>query len=135
MNDPLLPLAIKRLRQSDIRKCNFHQQTEALWGKIKFSKINLVLPLWTFFYLQLCVPNFVALIIRKLPIYHRYMAYVRFFFVWYWLAPFLKFRPLPSKNFICAPGNLRCKLRSCRSCIEKGAITDPWWNLSILEVR
>ena len=26
------------------------------------------------------------------------MIYIRFFFVLYWVAPFLKFRPLPSKN-------------------------------------
>ena len=26
------------------------------------------------------------------------MIYIRFFFVLYWVAPFLKFGPLPSKN-------------------------------------
>ena len=42
------------------------------------------------------VPNFVASIFRELPIYHRYMAYIRFIFVLY-------FGPLPSKNPSCAP--------------------------------
>ena len=29
-----------------------HQQKKSLWGKIKFSNINLVLSSWNFFYLQ-----------------------------------------------------------------------------------
>ena len=31
------------------------------------------------------------------------MTYIRFFFVLYWFAPFLKFGPLPSENPRCAP--------------------------------
>ena len=31
------------------------------------------------------------------------MTYIRFFFVFYWFAPFLKFGPLPSENLRCAP--------------------------------
>ena len=53
MYDLLLPLGIKGIRQSDIFKYKFQQQTKAFRGKIKFSKINLVLPAWKgFFYLQ-----------------------------------------------------------------------------------
>ena len=32
------------------------------------------------------------------------MTYIRFFFVLYWFAPFLKFGPLPYENPRCAPG-------------------------------
>ena len=31
------------------------------------------------------------------------MNYIRFLFVLYWFAPFLKFRPLPSENPRCVP--------------------------------
>ena len=31
------------------------------------------------------------------------MTYIRFFYVLYWFAPFLKFGPLPSENPRCAP--------------------------------
>ena len=33
------------------------------------------------------------------------MTYIRFFFVLYWFALFLKFGPLPPKNPRCAPDN------------------------------
>ena len=102
MYDLLLKLGMKGLRQSDIFKSNFHQQTKAFWGKIKFSKINLVLSPW------FCLQSYMYLIlwfliIRKLPIYHWYMAYIHFFLVLYWFVPFLKFGPLPSQNPRCAP--------------------------------
>ena len=32
------------------------------------------------------------------------MKYIRFIFVLYWFAPFLKFGPLPSENPRCPPG-------------------------------
>ena len=32
------------------------------------------------------------------------MTYIRYFFLLYWFAPFLKFGPLPSENSRCAPG-------------------------------
>ena len=38
------------------------------------------------------------------------MNYIRFFFVLYWFAPFLKFGPLPSENRRCAPGSQKVKI-------------------------
>ena len=46
----------------------------------------------------MCVPNFIAS-----ESHHRYMTYIRFFFVLYWFDPFLKFGLLPSENPRCAP--------------------------------
>ena len=45
----------------------FHQQAKFLWGRIKFSKINLVLPLWVSFFLSpiIFLPNFVAFNYQK----------------------------------------------------------------------
>ena len=52
-------------------KWKFNQQTKSLWGKVKFSQMNLVFAPWNFFYLQLHVYLILLLLfIRKLsPIY------------------------------------------------------------------
>ena len=49
----------------------------------------------------ICAPNFVVSNYQKII---TDMTYIRFFFVLYWFAPFLKFGPLPSGNPRCAPG-------------------------------
>ena len=43
------------------------------------------------------------------------MNYIRFLFVLYWFAPFLKFGPLPSKNPRCAPETPK-QILSCEYC-------------------
>ena len=123
MYEFFLPPGTKGLRQSEIFnifKCKFHQQTKSLWEKIKFSKIILVLPPWkSLFSTIIFVSNFVLQLSES---FYRYMTYIRFFFVLYWVAPFLMFRPLPSKNPRCTP--VLCSLyMNCRH-IDNCLI---WW--------
>ena len=42
------------------------------------------------------------------------MIYIRFFFVLYWVAPFLKFGPLPSKNLDARLIKLMVSSKKCK---------------------
>ena len=95
---PFVTTRHKRAKTIRHIKCIFQQQTKALWGKIKFSKTNLVLSPWKIFLSAICVPSLVASNYQKVtdisPIYDLYSFLFRFILG----CPFLKFGPLPSKN-------------------------------------
>ena len=55
----------------------------------------------TFLSTIICVPNFVGSNHQKVI---TDIWLIRFFFVLYWIVPFLKFRPIPSEKPRCVPG-------------------------------